>query len=412
MAHARLSPSSAHRWARCPAAPSREAPYRDLAGYEAAEGTVFHEFVAEHLISGKPLESFVGKTLKLTWDEGGKEVEGEIAFDEEMVRHAQPGLQQIETWLEDDSLKMHVEQRVDLSDVLGEKAFGTADLIFVGPMRLIVADWKYGRGVPVAPMDNEQLLLYAIGAWNKYATKEMREAPERATVELHIFQPRCQGGGGGWSISGAELLRRAEELSAAAEKTRASNPEAVPGTKQCLFCRVAKHGDCPERDRLMLDTINAEWDELAEDLAWGNDGPKPLTDEMKVRIVLLKKDIIAWLEQIHAEVIDDLLKGRKLPGVKLAQGRKGPRHIPAAVADEAAEMAELLLGEEAFVRKLDSLSRLERKFGAGVVQEALGCYVKQSPPKPVIVPEDDTRHQPYRTVDDEWDEIERKSDNG
>ena len=47
--HARLSPSAAHRWLHCTAAPRREEAYPDAGSDFAKEGTLAHAYAARAL---------------------------------------------------------------------------------------------------------------------------------------------------------------------------------------------------------------------------------------------------------------------------------------------------------------------------------------------------------------------------
>jgi hypothetical protein len=50
MSHAKLSPSGAKRWCRCPAAPTRESNYPDTTSDAAQWGTDAHEILEKALL--------------------------------------------------------------------------------------------------------------------------------------------------------------------------------------------------------------------------------------------------------------------------------------------------------------------------------------------------------------------------
>jgi len=389
--HARLSPSSAHRWMACPAAPGEEAGNTDSAGREAAVGTVFHHYAAICLEEGKEPEEFIGDAREVHWtDSEGHRVTEAIIFDEEMAEEMHAGLDGLRNEMADPDAVMHVEKRVPLEDWLGESAFGTADAIVVlaKQRRLIVFDWKYGRGVPVAPEENKQGLLYALGAWTAYAPPSFTEDPAPVEIEIWIEQPRCAGGGGKWSLTRGQLMEWGEVFRRAAKATRSAKPAHNPSEAACKWCSAQT--TCKARADFILEMVNADYDELAGEATFGED-TGPIPEDLRVKILLNRGMISQWLEQLHAAAIEDLMRGKKLPGLKLVLGRRGPRHIPKDKQPEAMEIADTIFGEAAFMRKLLPIAKLEKQFGKEGFARAFGAWVKQNPPKPILVPEDDKR---------------------
>lgn len=64
---------------------------------------------------------------------------------------------------QDPQAKMYIEQRLDFSRFVPE-GFGTGDCVIIANNTMCIIDLKFGKGVPVDPKDNPQLMLYAIGA--------------------------------------------------------------------------------------------------------------------------------------------------------------------------------------------------------------------------------------------------------
>ena len=79
-----------------------------------------------------------------------------------------------------------VEQRIDLR-YLGHDIWGTGDVIIYVPSikKVYVIDFKYGVGVAVAARQNEQLLVYGLGASRFLADRGVD------LIELIIVQPRA-----------------------------------------------------------------------------------------------------------------------------------------------------------------------------------------------------------------------------
>ena len=158
--HSSLGPSSWSRWIRCPGSVKAQEGIPDPGRYEAAEGTVFHELVADCLDLGLEPEDFVG---------GGRglEVDGFwIEYDDEMCSSARDGLDFVRNVAAEPGWALFVETRVDISKYTIPGQFGTADVVLVNiaQKKVIVFDWKYGME-PVYPQENYQLQGYCLGAW-------------------------------------------------------------------------------------------------------------------------------------------------------------------------------------------------------------------------------------------------------
>ena len=61
-----------------------------------------------------------------------------------------------------------IETRLDFSEYVPE-AFGTADAIIIADGCMEVIDFKYGKGVRVSAEHNPQMMIYALGAYDKFS---------------------------------------------------------------------------------------------------------------------------------------------------------------------------------------------------------------------------------------------------
>ncbi len=141
-AHAKFSPSGAHRWIPCPGSLALEAAYPNTSSKFADEGTAAHEVAAkvlqDNLASAVDL---VGTTVLI----GG----GTFVVDSDMAAFVDVYVNAIRQRIEAFklqgalSVEMYIEHKVDFSSRIGvPDSFGTADCILVVTWR----GFEMGRG--------------------------------------------------------------------------------------------------------------------------------------------------------------------------------------------------------------------------------------------------------------------------
>lgn len=215
--HARLSASAAHRWMNCPASlrlsegvPHVESPHASL-------GTMAHSVVAYCLKNNLQAADIL----------------------EDHADSAQFYLDFCRNWKGDSEVEIGL---ADALATIDPDIGGTAD--FVGwsddGKRVLVADFKFGTGVPVAAGNNKQLKMYALGAILALSLK-----PE--TVEVAIVQPRLADPDD-WvkrdTFAVRDLLDFVADVKEAASKARDQAAEPVPGEEQCRWCPAARAKKC------------------------------------------------------------------------------------------------------------------------------------------------------------------------
>lgn len=162
MAHAILSPSSSKRWMTCPGSVAMCSCIKDTSSSYADEGTCAH-WVAEGILGGEFTEAeAVGKVHK-----NGVEV------TPDMVRDVMRYVTMVRDMVATTGGTLYLEQKLPVGQWTGERdAKGTADAVIVAGDELIVIDLKFGRGVEVQAEQNTQLMLYALGALDKFGVDE------------------------------------------------------------------------------------------------------------------------------------------------------------------------------------------------------------------------------------------------
>lgn len=218
---------------------------------------------------------------------------------------------------------MLVEQRVPIEHLTAEKgATGTSDAVVVhaNEGRLTVIDLKYGMGVKVMAKDNEQAMMYALGALERY-----EPIADFTDVCMVIHQPRLNSVSEHW-IRVDDLMAFAEKVRGAAGGVYAAansyefpaipweNTFLNPGEKQCKFCKAKSV--CPALQAIVDETADEE--ATADDFA--DLGDNALSIAMG-RVELIEQ----WCKGVRAEVERRLTKGLEVTGYKLVEGRKGNR---------------------------------------------------------------------------------------
>jgi len=400
LAHSERGPSTAHRWRPCPGSVRLSRGIPNTAGIEAAHGTVFHEVAAICVEQRLDPQGFVGFQMEVA-------PHGLVTFDQEMADSMLAGLDLLWSLADTPDAKMIVEERVSLEHWVGKGEFGTTDcaIIDVKNRRIIVFDWKYGRGVPVGPVRNDQAILYTLGTWTTFAARIFEQdvldqggdpnMPWEDDIEVVIIieQPRAEGGGGVWETNMGTILAEGALIREDAKRTEDPDAPLVPGPKQCQFCLAGKAMVCPEKPRHLLRLAGADFDSLGEDLKFGLAPelpvPSAISPEQRSQLLLHRSMFEKMFEELHQMAYNDAEKGRPTPGMKLVPGRSPAR----AWAD--AKKAELLLksefGVNAYNRKLLSPTMVEETVGKREFALRFKRMVKEGERKNVLVPETDKR---------------------
>lgn len=378
--HAKLSPSSAHRWMRCPGAMRLEKGHPDTTNINAETGTVAHEVGALCLEHSKEAESFDGAAIK-----GYEHVE----IDAEMVENVQVYIDEIRSRAEGKELL--VEQKVDFSSWV-PGGFGTSDVILLGDGVIEIHDLKYGMK-KVEALDNEQLCLYGLGAYHQFSA-----LGNFKSARMVIHQPRLD------HISEAELLIEdlldfGERAKACAEATKAPDAGLIPGEKQCQWCKAK--ATCIAAARYAAETIGMDFDNLAEVGVPTADMPEELSDDQLATIYAKLEFVENWCKGIRSATYAALDEGREVKGYKMVAGKRGHRKFKDEEAATKALKGMRLKVVEMYNHKLKSPAQLEkvlkdkpRKWGK------VKDLITQADGKPTIALESDKRPAISNKADD------------
>lgn len=380
--HALLSPSAAHRWMNCTAAPRLEATAPDTDSSYAQEGTLAHAYCA------KKLKSFIGLD---TTDEA-KEIAqlndeyhtGEM--DEYTDTYKAIVLEKFNAARNvTKDAQLLIETRLDFSEYVPE-AFGTSDATIIADGLMEVIDFKYGKGVRVSAVDNEQMKIYALGAYLKHSFEYRIDR-----VRMTIVQPRIDNLSE-FEMSIPDLLKWADEvLRPKAVEAFSDHGIQNPG-EWCQFCKV-KCG-CKALA------------EKCTSIAQGNPDPGLITPKKMAADILPWLAIIkSWVSSMEDYTLQQALAGVSYPGYKLVEGRSNRK-----ITDDKAVIA--LLSKEGYDESeymkpavLCGIGDLEKLVGKKRLAAICADYITKPQGKPTLTTSDDKRPA-YNAAADDFNDIE------
>ena len=359
--HALLGASSSARWLVCTPSARLEAMFPDEQSPYAAEGTVAHdlaESILRHKLEGKKAPKLDDYSTEMI-----EAVNRYVDICEEKVNEARARSSDAEVM---------IEAKLDFSRWVPD-GFGTGDMVIVADGILEVIDLKYGKGVPVSAIENTQMRLYALGAYD--ASEFLYDIK---TVRMTIVQPRLD------SVSTdemalEELLDWGEEIKPIAQRAFNGEGECTP-CDYCNFCK-ARH-TCRALSNTCLDTFYKNGGKL----------DKLLTDSEVSDILAMKDLITKWIKGVYDFAYEKALSGEKQwPGYKLVEGTSRR-----TITDPEAAAKTLLDNgykeEDIFKpRELEGITNLQKVLGKKGVTEYLEAYIDKPEGKPTLVPDSDKR---------------------
>lgn len=370
--HAILSPSAGARWVACPPSarltehmPSEISPY-------AEEGTTAH-YLCEQVVR-RSLPGWAGLPEAQMDD-----LMGSDAYTPEMKEAAKLYADFIHTVYDGfpHAPTLCVEQRVSMTRWARE-CFGTCDCLLIGDGILHVTDFKYGAGVPVSPVDNIQMMLYALGAWDLFSATD-----DIQTVRMSIVQPRIQSEPETWETSADSLLDWAENtLRPAAKQAWEGKGEPNPGEKQCRWCKAKPQCRAWKEKYGPLADFMTQTPEARD--------PRLLTDEEVGEWLIAAQGIADYVKCLEEYAQKQLQQGHAVPGWKLVEGRSTRRFTDPDAAFKAIEadgISEAMLYERSPI----SLTAAEKLLGKKRFAEVCGTWVEKPKGKPTLAPESDKR---------------------
>lgn len=355
MSHSLLSPSASHRWLHCtPSARLCENIENESSEF-AQEGTEAHslcEYKLNSLIN-LPCQDPRDSMIYLCSEMEGCSDEY-VSFVDEILRSGK--LNYIQT-----------ECKLDCTKYVPE-CKGTTDCIAVVDKTLHIIDFKYGKGVLVEAENNSQLMIYALGAIDL-----LDELSDIEEVTLSIFQPRLSNVCS-WTLSKELLLNWGEEyLKPRAEKAFMGEGEQQCGS-WCKFCLIKN--SCRKRAEANLELAKYEFKE------------PPVLEAEELSEILTKADELeSWCADIKVFALEELLKGKKIDGFKLVEGRSIRKYSDEVKVGQVVTEA----GYNPYEQKLLGITAMTGLLGRAKFNELLSSYVYKPKGKATLALESDKR---------------------
>ena len=392
-AHSKIGPSSADRWMACPGSVllSEKCP-PSATSVHAAEGSVAH-VLAEQATSGAVDDmTLMGRVGEIVVQEGH-----DIEIDEEMVMSAleyrdliAADIAALDATKGSIEVQEHTELRVHIASISPD-LWGTADkIIFKKGKKLIVYDYKYGKGKPVEVKENPQMGLYTLGAVETVAGEVFDE------IELVIVQPRCPHAGGKvrrWTVPKAWLKQFRADAHAAVIETKNPNAKLVAG-KHCYWCPAKEALMCPEIQAAAQRETQADFAAMppleteARDVKRGAlPMPHYMTPAQISRALEWEDPVGAWFTSVANKAREMLSAGLDVPGWKLVDGRSTRKWADGCGEQAALRFANQHPQNKIWSSKVISPAQMEKLVGKGKIDD----LIVFTEPRPSIARDSDPR---------------------
>jgi hypothetical protein len=407
--HAILSPSGFKALMLCPAKPAMERDLPDASSDYADEGTAAHFLASYCLDVPADPHDYIGQQIVVNaegarFDEAADAPRGDDTWwtvDAEMADAVQAYIDAVHDYQGNGDLL--VEQSLPIAHITGEEgAEGTGDAVILRGDEIIVIDLKFGRGVEVSAVDNPQLMLYGLGALEKFAL-----TGDYQRVRMVISQPRITPAPSEfvmvvpalveWGLVHAgSAAKAAMDLYTFADQVDDNVAQfAKPHPEACRFCKAK--GTCTALADSVQSALQAEFTDLTtKDAIAQEQVVKQLVGDVPEENLGAKMDAVElvemWCKAIRARCESLLLAGRPVAGYKLVPGKRGNRAWSDAQLAEKQLKAFRLKREQMYDLTLISPTTAEKLLkGTPKRWVKVQPLIKQAEGKPSVAPVSDSR---------------------
>lgn len=367
--HALLSASGASRWINCPPSARLEEQFENTSSKYAGEGTLAHN-LAEII-----LKDHFGKLDGQEYSNLFEEITQNKLFSDNM-----PGYVGVYTGYvieqtrkaqaKKTGAELLIEEKVDLSNYINE-GFGTCDSNIIADGTLEIVDLKYGQGVKVEAKENNQLMIYALGALDLYDLSY-----DIKRVKLTIVQPRLNHIDS-WAISVTKLKQWAKKVLTPAAELAYDGKGLQKSGGHCRWCRAK--AKCAT---LAADNVKIAKHDFKD--------PHLLTEDQMIEVFEKIPLLTQWAEAVKEYMTKEALEGKEIKGYKIVEDQSKRK-----IDDEIGATKVLLSAgygqPQVENSKLKGISELEKLLGKENFNNLLGQFIVKPPGKPTLVSIEDKR---------------------
>lgn len=317
-AHAELGASSSSRWMACPGSvPLSRAFQRTTSSY-AAEGTVAHA-LCETVLEGQGTLPIVGSVV---------EQDGyAIVVTQEMHDGVQTYVDAMQPYIDASDWHAHEQRVTILSAPFGAELYGTADCLALVPIegkegryKLVVGDFKYGKGVVVKIEFNSQVLFYALAAFETLAQDIPEWLDQLESIEMVVVQPRIDGATvKKWEVELIDMLIWRDTVLFPAVRRVMDGDETLKDGDHCRFCPALS--GCPLKRELAMQAAEVEFSMTEE--AWVNSNSGQVYSVAELLDMAERLD--KWSEAVRMDAMRLLRNGETIEGFKIVHGKSNRR---------------------------------------------------------------------------------------
>lgn len=247
----------------------------------------------------------------------------DLGLDEDLIeRKIRPALDALNEIDPSNQLEFVTELRVHFGGFLAN-VFGSCDLLGRIGHRAIVLDWKFGDGVAVDAVENEQLMFYTAAGMRTEEARWVFEGVKE--IECIIVQPPSVKR---WVTTPGRIKHFERELEQAVQTALLPNAPVKPGD-HCKWCPAK--AICPalsgEAERALRTQLNS------------------ITPEGYSNALIIADRLEDWIKDVREQAQQALENNVTIPGWKLVSKRAIRQWVDEEGARESLEQMGLDISE-------------------------------------------------------------------